>query len=66
MVEGDWDAVIQGVEYSELTGKHILSSVIAWQQDYFSTIHWWFPSTKLTAERFTFRILDRYWKKNKP
>jgi ERCC4-type nuclease len=66
MVEGDWNAVIGGVKHSELTGKHILSSVIAWQQDYFPTIHWWFPSTKLTAERFTFRILDRYWKKNKP
>lgn len=63
MIEADWNRILQGAPRSELLPKTVVRSVMAWQQDYFPNVHWWFLGTKRRAELFTFRLLDRFWKK---
>ena len=64
MVEADWLRVLRGTPHSKLNPKSISRSVIGWQMDDFPGVHWWFVSTKRQAEQFTFRILDRYYRKH--
>ena len=63
MIEADWARIMKGCPNSKLKPKTVLRSVIAWQQDYFPRVHWWFAPGKGAAEVFTFRILNRFWEK---
>jgi len=63
MIEADWQRVLRGAPNSKLLPKTVVRSVIAWQQDYFPGVHWWFAPGKRAAEVFTFRMLQRFWKK---
>lgn len=47
-------------KYSQLDPKTISRSVIAWQQRY-PVIHWQFMPDRVSAERFTFRMLQRFY-----
>ena len=66
VVEASWDRIFKGCPRSQLKPKTVFRSVIAWQQGLeFERIHWWFLHSKRAAELATFRILDRFWKKNR-
>lgn len=45
---------------SEVIGKTVYRSVIAWQQR-FRGVHWMFLPGRQAAERFAFRAMERYW-----
>ena len=63
VIEADWQRVLRGLPQSQLKPKTVLRSVIAWQMNYFPNIHWWFAPGVRLAELFSFRMLDRFWKK---
>lgn len=66
VVEASWERIFRGCPRSQLKPKTVFRSVIAWQQgSEFENTHWWFLPSKRAAELATFRILDRFWKKNR-
>lgn len=64
MVEASMDMIMRGHRESQLDPESVRGSVIAWQQDYYPNVHWWFCGGKRLAEVTTFRILDRWWRSN--
>lgn len=40
--------------------KSVIGTVVAWQQRY-RNVHWWLFPSRATAERMTFRMLERFW-----
>jgi len=63
VVEAEWSMVMRGDRNSKMSPDSIHGSVIAWQQDEYPNVKWWFCTRRL-AEVTTFRILDRWWRKN--
>jgi DNA excision repair protein ERCC-4 len=64
VIEADWLRVLRGTPHSKLLPKTIVRSVIGWQMDYVPRIHWWFAPTRRHAEGFTYRMLDRFYRKH--
>ena len=63
VIEAGWPAIIGSPPpQSKLLPKTVYRSVIAWQQE-FPTVHWWACESRDFAERTTFRILERFWKR---
>ena len=63
VIEADWNAIIGSPPpQSKLLPKTVYRSIIAWQQE-FPTVHWWACESRDFAERTTFRILERFWKR---
>lgn len=62
VVEASFDMVMRGHRESKLKPESVRGSVIAWQQEHFPKVHWWFLGGKFLAEQTTFRMLDRWWR----
>lgn len=67
VIEGDWSGIAAGPERSTrselhrgVIGKTCLRSICAWSQR-FPNVHWWALPTRLWAERWAFRQLERFW-----
>jgi ERCC4-type nuclease len=63
MIEADWNTIMRGHRESKMDPESIRGSVIAWQMEYFPKVTWWFGGRNF-CELTTFRILDRWWRKN--
>lgn len=62
MIESSFGMAMRGHRESKLNPESLRGSVIAWQQEYFPRVHWWWSDGKWLAEQTTFRILDRWWR----
>lgn len=63
MIEADWNTIMRGHRESKMEPESIRGSVVAWQMETFPNVKWWFGGRRF-AEVTTFRILDRWWRKN--
>ena len=65
VVEGDWQAILADPPpvRSQLPGKIVFRSVLAWTQRY-PNCHWFMMPSRRLAEVTTFRILERFLRDN--
>lgn len=68
VIEAGWEAIFRGPmrpdrseEQSRLIGKTCYRSILAWSQR-FPRVHWFPMPDRLSAERTTFRLLQRFHK----
>lgn len=61
VIESDWtDLLLTPPKRSKLHPKTISRSIIAWSQRY--GVHFFALPGRMTAEKFSYRILERWWK----
>ena len=61
VIEADWPTIYQSPPpYSELSPKSVRGSVIAWNIRH--RVMFWTMPDRLWAEKWTFYLLDRFWK----
>ena len=61
VIEGDWNAIVRRPPArSRLNPKTVVASIAAWSQRY--RVHFWTCPNREFAERYTFRLLERFWK----
>lgn len=61
IIESDWDTIVlRPPARSQLPPKTMVSSVAAWSQRY--QVHFWTCPNRAFAEKYTFRLLERFWK----
>jgi DNA excision repair protein ERCC-4 len=61
VIEADWDTIVRRPPArSRLLPKTVVASINAWSQRY--RIHFWTCPNREFAERYTFRLLERFWK----
>lgn len=61
IIEADWDTIVrQPPARSKLEPKTVVASIAAWSQRF--GVHFWTCPNREFAERYTFRLLERFWK----
>lgn len=61
IIEADWDTIVlRPPARSQLQPKTVVSSIAAWCQRY--QVHFWTCPNRAFAEKYTFRLLERFWK----
>jgi hypothetical protein len=61
VIEGDWHTIVRRPPVrSRLNPKTVVASIAAWSQRY--RVHFWTCPNREFAERYTFRLLERFWK----
>ena len=61
IIESDWDTIVlRPPARSQLPPKTMVSSIAAWSQRY--QVHFWTCPNRAFAEKYTFRLLERFWK----
>ena len=61
VIEADWDTIVRRPPLrSQLHPKTVVASIAAWCQRY--RIHFWTCPNREFAERWTYRLLERFWK----
>jgi len=62
VIEACWDTIVlRPPARSRLNPKTVVSSIAAWCMRY-NNVHFWTCPNREFAERFTFRLLERFWK----
>jgi hypothetical protein len=63
IVEASWESILYDPPPDlRMTPKSVYRSILAWQQRApTNRIHWLLMDTRDMAERFCFRILERFW-----
>lgn len=65
VIEADWPTIFHHPPpNSRLMPKTIYRTRIDWEQDY-PRVHWHLCGTRSFAEKTTFRILERFWKRDR-
>lgn len=59
VVEGGWDAITLWRGHGP-TPQSVIGTIFAWQQRY-KGVHWQICPNRSVAERFAFRMLERFW-----
>lgn len=61
VIEADWDTIVRRPPLrSQLNPKTVVASIAAWCLRY--RIHFWTCPDREFAERWTYRLLERFWK----
>lgn len=60
IVEAGWDRISIGVPTSRMKPGSVVGGILAWQQRY-PNVHWLTAPSRGAAEKFTYRVLERYW-----
>lgn len=62
IIEADWHSIVKRPPArSRLNPKTVVASIAAWSVRY-PNVHFWTCPNREFAERFTFRLLERFWK----
>ena len=60
IIESDWHTIVKHPPIrSNLNPKSVVSSIAAWSRRY--RVHFWTCPNREFAERYTFRLLERFW-----
>lgn len=61
VIEADWHTIVRRPpSRSRLNPKTVVASIAAWSQRY--GVHFWTCPNREFAERWTYRLLERFWK----
>jgi DNA excision repair protein ERCC-4 len=61
VIEADWDTIVRRPPArSRLLPKSVVASIAAWSQRF--GVHFWTCPNRDFAERWTYRLLERFWK----
>lgn len=61
IIEADWDTIVRRPPArSKLDPKAVVASIAAWSQRF--KVHFWTCPNREFAERWTYRLLERFWK----